>query len=75
MIPFQTVVGPEKRDEYDYGPRYYTGRYYDDYDDYDQRGYRRRWNPHGKFWFFVAPDFIGDDWDDRHRRRRPRGKY
>jgi hypothetical protein len=70
MIPYRYVVGvDEKADDYPY--RYYRGRYYDDY---ERRGYRRRWHPHGKFWFFVAPDFHDDDWDDSHRRRRRRGR-
>ena len=71
MIPYKYVAGSGSRDE-DYGYRYYRGRYYDDY---ERHGYRRRWHPHGKFWFFVAPDFHDDDWDDSHRRRRRRGRY
>ena len=70
MIPYRYVAGPDKRDD-DYLYRYYRGRYYDDY---EGRGYRRRWNPHGGFWFYVAPDFDDDHWGDSHRRRR-RGRY
>ena len=70
MIPYRYVAGSERRDD-DHSYRYYEGRYYDDY---ERRGYRRMWHPRGGFWFFVAPDFHDDDWDDRHRRRR-RGRY
>lgn len=70
MIPYRYVVGREKWDD-DRLHRYYRDRYYDDY---ERRGYHRRWHPYGKFWFFVAPDF-DDDWDDdSHRRRRRRGR-
>jgi hypothetical protein len=74
MIPYRYVVGKDHRDDRD-GYWYYKGRYYDDY---KRHGYRRRWHPHGKFWFFVAPDFHDDwddDWDDSHRRRRRGGRY
>lgn len=72
LIPYRYVVGPEKEDD-DYPYRYYRGRYYDDY---ERHGYHRRWHPHGRFWFFVAPHFHDDDWDDSHRRRRRRrGRY
>ena len=57
MIPYQYVLGPDKPDD-DHVYRYYRGRYDEDY---RRRGYRRRWNPRGKFWFFVAPDFNDDD--------------
>ncbi len=73
MIPYRYVVGKDHRDDRG-GHWYYKGRYYDDY---KRHGYRRRWHPHGKFWFFVAPDFHDDwddDWDDSHRRRRRRGR-
>jgi hypothetical protein len=69
MIPYRYVVSTDSRDD-DHGYRYYSGRYYDDY---ERRGYRRMWHPRGGFWFFVAPNFDDDDWDDGHRRRR--GKY
>ena len=71
MIPYRYVLGPEERDDDD-AYRYYRGEYYEDY---ERRGYQRRWHPHGKFWFFVAPDFHDGDWDDSHRKRRRRGKY
>ena len=70
MIPYRYVVSTDSRDD-DHGYRYYSGRYYDDY---ERRGYRRMWHPRGGFWFFVAPNFDDDDWDDGHRRRR-RGRY
>ena len=64
MIPYRYVAGPDRRDD-NYGDRYYSGKYYDEY---ERHGYRRRWNSRGGFWFFVAPDFHDDDRDDRHRR-------
>ena len=76
MIPYGYVVGPDGRDD-DYGDRYNRGEYYDDY---ERHGYRRRWNSRSGFWFFIAPDFHDDDWDDdddrddSHRRRRGRGR-
>ncbi len=65
MIPSRYVLGEKDRpDEYWY--RYYRGRFYDNY---GRHGYRRYWHPHGGFWFFVAPDFFDDGFDDGHHRR------
>jgi hypothetical protein len=69
-VPYGHVVGPGGRDD-DYGRRYYSGPYYDDH---DRRGYQRRWHSGGQFWFFVAPGFDDDHWDDSHRGRRGRGR-
>lgn len=71
MIPYRYVAGPERKDD-DLGYRYYRGKYYDDY---ERLGYRRRWHPHGGFWFFVAPDMDDHDWEDRHRNRGRKGRY
>jgi hypothetical protein len=69
MIPYRYVVGPDRPD--DDICIYYRGRYYRDY---ERHGYQRRWHPRGGFWYYVAPEFCGDGWDDR-RRRKGRGKY
>ncbi|UCG37884.1 MAG: hypothetical protein JSV00_06690 [bacterium] len=71
LVPYGYVVGRSRDD--DYGLRYYSGRYYEDY---EGRGYRRQWHPQGGFWFFVAPHFLDDDRDDDRddRRRRRRGR-
>lgn len=61
-VPYRYVVD-QRSGQDDYGPRYYSGRYYDDH---DRRGYQRRRHSSGGFWFFIAPGLHFDDRDD-HR--------
>ena len=64
QVPYRYVVDSRKGHD-NYGSRYYSGEYYNDY---GSRGYQRHRHSTGGFWFFIAPDFHHDDRNDRHDR-------
>ena len=74
QVPYSYVVDSERGHD-DYGPRHYSGKYYDEH---DRRDYRRQRHSSGTFWFFIAPEFGHydryDDWDDDSHRRGRRGR-
>ena len=64
QVPYRYVVDSRKGHD-NYGSRYYSGEYYNDY---GSRGYQRHRHSTGGFWFFIAPDFHHDDRNDHHDR-------